>query len=61
MSECYGCETWFLTLREVHKLTIFKNRVPIKTLASTRGKVTGGWRQLHSEKPHDMYSSPNIN
>jgi hypothetical protein len=23
----YGCETWFLTVREEHKLRVFKNRV----------------------------------
>jgi len=25
-----------------------------------RDKVTGDWRQLHSEKLHDLYFSPNI-
>jgi hypothetical protein len=27
----YGCETWFLTLREGHRLSVFENRVNIWT------------------------------
>jgi hypothetical protein len=26
----------------------------------TRDKVTGGWRKLHNEELHSLYSSPNI-
>jgi hypothetical protein len=25
-----------------------------------RQEVTGGWRKLHTEELHDLYSSPNI-
>jgi hypothetical protein len=25
-----------------------------------RGEVTGGWRELHSEELHSLYSSPSI-
>jgi hypothetical protein len=25
-----------------------------------RNKVTGGWRKLHNEELHNLYSSPNI-
>jgi hypothetical protein len=24
-------------------------------------EVTGQWRRIHNEEPHDQYSSPNIN
>jgi hypothetical protein len=24
----YGCETWFLTVREEHRLRVFENRAP---------------------------------
>jgi hypothetical protein len=50
----YVCETWSLTLREEHKLRVFENRVP------KRNGVTGGWRKLHNEELHNLYSSPSI-
>jgi hypothetical protein len=25
-----------------------------------RDEVTGGWRKLHNEEPHNLYSSPSI-
>jgi hypothetical protein len=50
----YGCETWSLTLREEHKLCVFENRM------LRRDEVSGGWRKLHNEEVHNLYSSPNI-
>jgi hypothetical protein len=38
----YGCETWYLTLREEHRLTVFENRVFIRIFGPKRDKVTGG-------------------
>jgi hypothetical protein len=29
-------------------------------LGSKRDEVTGGWRKLHNEELHNLYSSPNI-
>jgi hypothetical protein len=55
----YGCETWSLTLREEHKLRVFENRV-LRTLGSKRDEVTGGWKKLHNEELHNLYSSPSI-
>jgi hypothetical protein len=41
-------------LREEHRLRVFENRV-------LRGmKVTGGYRKLHNEELHNLYSSSNI-
>jgi len=37
----YGCETWSLTLREEHKLRVFKNRVLRKIFEPRRDEVTG--------------------
>jgi hypothetical protein len=34
----YGCETWFLTLREEHRLRVFE----------MRNGVVGGWKELHN-------------
>jgi hypothetical protein len=52
----YGCETWFLTVREEHRLGLFENRV----LGSKNNKVTRGWGKLHSEEPYNLFSSPDI-
>ena len=31
-----------------------------RTLGVKRDEVTGGWRKLYTEKPNDLYSSPNV-
>jgi hypothetical protein len=54
----YGCETWSLTLREVHRLRVFENRVLRGIFGPKRDEVTGEWRKLHSEELHNLYSSP---
>jgi hypothetical protein len=56
----YGCETWSLTVREEHKLRVFENRVLRKIFGPKRDGVTGGWRELHNEELHNLYSSPSI-
>jgi hypothetical protein len=56
----YGCETWSLTVREKHKLRVFENRVLRRIFGQKRDRVTGGWRKLHNEELHNMYSSPSI-
>jgi hypothetical protein len=38
----YGCETWFLTLREDHRLRVFENRVLRRIFGPKRDEVTGG-------------------
>jgi hypothetical protein len=56
----YGCETWSLTLREEHRLWVFKNRVLRRIFGPKRDEVTEGWRKLHNEELRDLYSSPSI-
>jgi hypothetical protein len=56
----YGCETWSLTLREEHRLRVFENRVLRRIFGPKRDEVTGGWRKLHNQKLHNLYSSPSI-
>jgi hypothetical protein len=56
----YRCETWSLTLREDHKLRVFENRVLRRIFGPKRNGVTGGWRKLHNEELHKLYSSPSI-
>jgi hypothetical protein len=56
----YGCKTWSLTLREVHRLRVFENKVLRRIFGPNRDEVTGGWRKLHNEELRDLYSSPSI-
>jgi hypothetical protein len=56
----YGCETWSLTGREDHKLRLFENRVLRRIFGPKREGVTRGWRKLHNEELHNLYSSPSI-
>jgi hypothetical protein len=45
----YGCETWFVILREECRLRIFENRVLRGIFEPKRDEVTGGLRKLHNE------------
>jgi hypothetical protein len=56
----YGCKTWSLTLREEHRLRVFENRVLKRMFGPKRDEVAGGWRKLHNEELHGLYSSPSI-
>jgi hypothetical protein len=56
----YGCETLCLTLREEHRLRVFENRMLRKLFGKKRNEVTGGWRKLHNDELHGLYSSPSI-
>jgi hypothetical protein len=56
----YGSETWFLTLREEHRLRVFKNRVLRKMFGRRRYEVAGGWRKLHNKELHELYSSSSL-
>jgi hypothetical protein len=53
----YGCETWFLTLREEHRLRVFENRVLRKKFGPKRVE-DGSWRKLHNDGFHNLNSSP---
>jgi hypothetical protein len=45
---------------EEHKLRVFEYRVLRRIVGLKRDGVTGGWRKLHNEEFHNLYSSPNI-
>jgi hypothetical protein len=36
------------------------NRVLRRIFGPKRGEETGGWRKLHNEELHNLYSSPSI-
>jgi hypothetical protein len=55
----YGCETWFPTLREEHRLRVFENRA-LRKIFRPKREADGSWRKLHSDELHSPYSSPNV-
>jgi hypothetical protein len=40
------------------RLRVFENRVLRGIFGQKRNEVTGGWRKLHNEELHNLYSSP---
>jgi hypothetical protein len=55
----YGCETWSLTLGEVHIQRVFENRV-LRRIFGPKREEDGLWRKLHNDEVHSLHSSPNI-
>jgi hypothetical protein len=49
----YGGETWFLIIREEHRLRVFEKGMK-------RDEMVGGWKKLHIEELRYLYSSPSI-
>jgi hypothetical protein len=39
---------------------VFENRVLRRIFGPKRDEVAGGWRKLHNEELHNLYSSPSI-
>jgi hypothetical protein len=56
----YGCEILSLTLKEEHRLRVSENRALRRIFGPKRDEVAGGWRKLHNEELHNLYSSPSI-
>jgi hypothetical protein len=50
----------YVILREEQRLRVFENRVLRRIFGPKRDEVTGGWRKLHNEELHNLYSSPGI-
>jgi hypothetical protein len=46
-------------LRE-HRLRAFGIRTLSRVFRPKMMKVAGGWRRLHNEELHNLYTSPNI-
>jgi hypothetical protein len=44
------CSTWYLTLREEHRLRLFENRVLRRIFGPKRDEVTGDLRKLYNEE-----------
>jgi hypothetical protein len=56
----YESETWPLTVRVEHKLRVLETRALRRIFGPKWDGVTGGWRELHNEELHNLYSSPSI-
>ena len=52
----HGCETWWLTLREERRVSVFENMVSRRIFGPKRDEVTREWRKLHNEELNDLYS-----
>jgi hypothetical protein len=52
-----GRETWSLILREEHRLRVLENRVLRRMFGPKRDEVVEGWREMHNEELHNVYSS----
>jgi hypothetical protein len=39
---------------------VFENRVQRRIFGPKREEVAGGWRRLHNEELHHLYTSPKI-
>jgi hypothetical protein len=46
--------------RDVHRMRVFENRVLRRIFGPKKDEVAGGWRKLHNEELHNLYSSPSI-
>jgi hypothetical protein len=44
--------------REKYRLRMSENRVLTRIFGPKRDEVTEGWRKLHNEELHNLYSSP---
>jgi hypothetical protein len=56
----YGCEAWFLTIKEEHRLKVFENSVLKKIFGPKWDEIIGGWRKFHDEELGNLYCSRNI-
>jgi hypothetical protein len=43
-----------------NRLRVFENRVLRRIFGPKKDKMTGGWRKLHIEELHNLYSSPSV-
>jgi hypothetical protein len=42
------------------RLRVFENKMLRRIFGPKRDEVTGGWRKLHNEELHYLYSSPSM-
>jgi hypothetical protein len=47
-------------MREEPRQKVFENRVLSRLFEPKRDEIIGGWRKLHDDELHNLYSSLNI-
>jgi hypothetical protein len=52
----YGCEAWYLTLREERRLRVFEKRI-LRRVFGPKRDANGEWRNLHNEELHSLFRS----
>ena len=55
----YGCETWYLTLREESRLRAFENRI-LRRIFGPKRDNSGEERRLHNDELLSLYRLFNI-
>jgi hypothetical protein len=54
-----GCKTWYLTLREEHRLRVFENTV-LRKIFGPKRQEDRSWKKFHNDELRSLYSSCNI-
>jgi hypothetical protein len=49
-------DPWSLVLMVEHRLRMFEERVLRRIFGPKGDEVTGGWRKLHNEELHNLYT-----
>jgi hypothetical protein len=55
-----GVKSFFLTLRDYHRLNLFQNTVVMCTSGPERNEVAGEWRRLHNKELLNLHPSLNF-
>jgi hypothetical protein len=45
---------------QLDSLRVFENEILRRICGPKEEKMVGGWRRLHNEKLHNLYTSPNV-
>jgi hypothetical protein len=53
-----GVKLGLLLLRDKHRLRMFENKVLRRIFGSKGNEVAVGWRKLHDQVSHKLYTSP---
>jgi len=60
----YGCETWYVTSREEHRLRVFDNGALRKVFGPKGEEIAAvaaaGWRELRADERHGVCSAADM-